>query len=187
MRRRGFGSLFRRQPQPQTEQPGISPALQRAHQMLALGDYARAATTFEQLGHAAEMRAGPRAPFLFLQAGRARILQGQISAGMAHFKYGLELLAKAGRYNQLYRAGQRLMQELKLRGLEKEASEIGALIGASVPAIADMPTERGPDTATVILPTHCAACGGPIRSTEVEWLDARTAECPYCGSPVRAQ
>jgi endogenous inhibitor of DNA gyrase (YacG/DUF329 family) len=36
-----------------------------------------------------------------------------------------------------------------------------------------------------ILPTHCPACGGTVRPDEVEWLDEITAECAYCGSPVR--
>jgi predicted RNA-binding Zn-ribbon protein involved in translation (DUF1610 family) len=49
-----------------------------------------------------------------------------------------------------------------------------------------MPTERGPDMAKILLPSHCESCGGPIHSPEVEWLNAHTAECPYCGSPIRA-
>lgn len=180
--RRNFGALFRHSPA-----PAISPALRRAHEMMCMGEYARAAVTFEQLAHAAEMRDGQRAPYLFFQAGRARMLNNQPATAMPHLKHGLELLIARERYNQLYKAGQRIVQELKMRGLEPEAREVAALIGARVPAIADMPTERGPDTTTVILPAHCGSCGGPIRSPEVEWLDARTAECPYCGSPVQAQ
>lgn len=179
--RPGLGALFQR-----SAVPMISPALRRAHEMMSMGEYAQAAMTFEQLAHAAEMRDGPRAPYLYFQAGRARMLNNQPAAALPHLKHGLELLINSGRYNQLYKAGQRITQELKLRGLEREAREIADLVGASVPALADMPTERGPDVAKVLLPTHCESCGGPIRSTEVEWLDARTAECPYCGSPVRA-
>lgn len=180
--RRYFGALFRQSPA-----PAISPALRRAHEMMSMGEYARAAVTFEQLAHTAEMRDGPRAPYLFFQAGRARMLNNQPAAAMPHLKRGLELLAASGRYNQLYKAGQRIAQELTLHGLERESREVTALIGASVPAIADMPTERGPDTTNIILPSHCEACGGPIRSPEVEWLDTHVAECPYCGSPVRAR
>lgn len=179
--RLSFGALIQ-QPAAQA----ISPALLRAHEMMGMGEYTRAATAFEQLAHTAETRDGQRAPFLYFQAGRARLLNNQPAAALPHLKHGLELLIETRRYSQLYKAGQRIVQELKLRGLEREAREIAALIGASVPAIADMPTERGPDTAAVILPSLCVSCGGPIRSSEVEWLDARTAECPYCGSPVQA-
>lgn len=179
--RRRFGTFFQ---QPVSQ--AISPALQRAHEMMSMGEYARAAMSFEQLGHTAEMRERQRAPFLFFQAGRARILLNQPAPAMSHFRHGLDLLIQAKRYNQLYRAGQRIAQELRLRGLEKESREIAALVGASIPAIAELPTERGPDMTAVVLPTYCDSCGGPIRSPEVEWLDAHTAECPYCGNPIRA-
>jgi hypothetical protein len=36
------------------------------------------------------------------------------------------------------------------------------------------------------LPTKCAACGGPLRSNEVTWSDAVTAECPFCGAGIKA-
>lgn len=179
MMRQALGRLFQGTASP-------FPALRRAHEMMRLGEYAQAAMTFEQLAYAAEAPNGLRAPHLHLQAGRARLLNNQPAAALPHFKRGLELLIENGRYNQVYRAGQRIVQELKLRGLEREAREIAALVGTSIPAIADMPTERGPDVAAVLLPTHCESCGGPVRATEVEWLDSRTAECPYCGSPVRA-
>lgn len=179
--RRSFDRLFQ---QPISQD--TSPALRRAHEMMSMGEYARAAVAFEQLAHASEARDGQRAPYLLFQAGRARMLNNQPAAAMPHLKHGLELLIASGRYNQLYKAGHRIAQELKLRGLEREAREVAALVGSSVPAIADMPTERGPDMARVILPSHCESCGGPIRSPEVEWLDARSAECPYCGGAVQA-
>jgi hypothetical protein len=162
-------------------------ALQRAHELMSIGDYAAAALNFEQLASAAETHQGPRAPFLYLQAGRARIMQGYVAVGMPHLKRGLLLLAESGRYNQLYRAGQRIIQELKFRGMDKESRDISIIVGSNIPALADMPTERGPDMASVILPSHCSTCGGPIRSSEVEWVDKTTAECPFCGSPVRAE
>ncbi|PWH13144.1 MAG: hypothetical protein DDG60_10660 [Anaerolineae bacterium] len=179
--RRSFGMLFQR-----STTLTASPALRRAHEMMNMGDYAQAAMTFEQLAHTAEMRDGPRAPYLHLQAGRARMLNSQPAVALPHFKRGLELLIADGRYTQVYKVGQRIVQELKLRGLEREAREIAALVGGNTPATADLPTERGPDMATVVLPTHCEACGGPIRPSEVEWLDMHTAECSYCGSPIRA-
>lgn len=179
--RQSFGTIFQ-----QPASPVISPALRRAHEMMSMGEYTHAAMAFEQLAHAAEMQDGQRAPHLLFQAGRARMLNNQPVAAMPLLKRGLELLVASGRYTQLYKVGHRIAQELKLRGMEREAREVAVLVGASVPAIADMPTERGPDMAKILLPSHCESCGGPIRSPEVEWLDAHTAECPYCGSPVRA-
>jgi hypothetical protein len=179
--RRGFG--FRRPLNANT-----NPALQRAHELMERGNYAEAATAFETLAQAAEKRGGPRAPFFYLQAGNARILLKQDAVGMDHLRHGLELLAASGRFHQFYRSGMRIVNELKARRMEKEAQEISRLVHRHTPAIAESPTQRGPDPSrTMLLPTHCPSCGGPIRSDEADWIDASTAECPFCGSPVRAE
>lgn len=34
------------------------------------------------------------------------------------------------------------------------------------------------------LPGRCPQCGAPLRSDQVEWVDAQSAECPYCGGVV---
>jgi hypothetical protein len=181
MHRRGFG--FRRL-QPNAN---IPPALQHAHELMETGNYAEAAAAFEKLAFAAEERSGPRAPFLFLQAGHARLQLKQEIVGMGHLRHGLELFATTGRYHQLYRAGMRVTNELKARGMEKEAQEISRLVHRHTPAIAESPTQRGPDPSRVVLPTHCPACGGPVRSDEVEWIDPVTAECSFCGGSIRTE
>lgn len=181
MQRRGFG--FRRPP----ANPNIPPALQRAHEQMELGNYAEAAAAFEQLAQGAENRHGPRAPFLFMQAGRARLLHKETAQGMKHFRHGLELFAQSGRYHQLYRASAYAIRDLKARGLEKEAAEIASLVQGNIPAISESPTQRGPDPARINLPSHCPFCGGPLRSDEVEWIDTATAECTFCGSPVHSE
>jgi hypothetical protein len=106
---------------------------------------------------------------------------------MEHLRHALELFAATGHYHQLYRAGGRIIRELKALGLDKEAQEITGLVQTNIPAISETPTQRGPDPAKVALPTHCHSCGGPVRSDEVDWIDANTAECSFCGSPIRAE
>jgi hypothetical protein len=187
MNRRGFGHIFGRLfRRASGANPQISPALQRANRLMAAGDYPGAAADFEELARRAESRDGTHAPFFYLQAGRARLLTGEYARAVTHFKHGLTLLANARRYNQLYRAGTRIIQELKARALEKEAREISGLIHGHTPAIAEMETQRLPKEKP-LLPTHCPACGAPIRSDEAEWVDEGTVECPFCGSPVRAR
>ncbi len=166
--------------------PPVSPALRRAHQLFAAGQYSEAAAAFEELARRAEQRDGPRAPLFYIQAGRARILVGEIPLGMGHVKNGLSQLAGQGRFGQFYKAGQRISQELKSRGYLKESKEIAALLGANMPAIAELPTERQPDITRLTLPTNCPSCGGPLRPDELEWYDDRSAECSYCGNPVNA-
>ncbi len=162
----------------------VPPLLQRANEWMASGEYEQAAEAFESLAEAAQARGGPRAAVFFLQAGRARILEGKTETGLAHVKRGLSLLAGRADWAALHHAGKRALAELNERGLGKEAAEIEAWLEATLPAgramFAEHTARQKPQ-----LPTHCPSCGAALRPDEVEWLDESTAECAYCGSPVR--
>lgn len=181
--RRGFRRGARR-----NFAPDVPPLLQRANKLMAIGDYLGAATAFEQLGRAAEGRDGPRAPFLHLQAGRARILANQNTVGVQSFKHAFGLLAQRRQFSRLHQTGVRVVSELIEHGLTTEAAEVDAWVKALIPlksAGTSMPSEA--PAKKPILPTHCPACGAPVRTDEVEWLDDVTAECVFCGSPVRQE
>src|SRR5512137_1027326 len=85
--------------------PQIPPALQRANQMMAAGNYAAAAEIFEQFSRGAVNRDGPRAPWFLFQAGRARLLAGQVDMGVMHIREGLSLFAERGQWGDLQRTG----------------------------------------------------------------------------------
>jgi hypothetical protein len=159
----------------------VPPVLQEANFVFDKGEYGRAGELFEKIAETAAARGGPRAPLFYLQAGRARILAGQTSLGMPSLRRGLELLAERGQFPKLHQAGQRVISELRERGLQKEASEIETWLKKVLPSAPsfDAPTKRP------VLPTHCPSCGAGVRLDEVEWLDEVTAECAYCGSPIR--
>jgi hypothetical protein len=182
MFRRPFGRPLRR-----IQVGSVPPALQRANQLMASGHYDEAAVIFEQFASGALARNGPRAAWFSLQAGQARLQAGQVQAGMVHIQQGLALFARRGQFQRLYHAGMRFTAELKARSLPAEAKQIEDYLKTSLPA----GFTPGPGTGTgkpkPVLPTNCPGCGGPIRSDEVEWVDDVTAECPYCGSAVRAQ
>jgi len=165
--------------------PDIPPLLERANEWMAVGDFPGAARAFEQLARAAEARGGPRAPFLYLQSGRACVLAGQVALGMEHLERGLGLFAARGQAGRAFALSQRIVQELNQRGLRKEAQQIDEYARGLLPDFAasasEAPAARPP------LPTHCPACGAPLHSDEIEWVDAVTAECAFCGSPVRAE
>ncbi len=166
--------------------PDIPPALRRANELMAAGQYAAAADIFEQFARGALQRGGPRAPQFFLQAGRCRVLAGQVPAGMTLLKQGLTIIASRGNFQNLQNAGQRAIAELNQRGLTAEAAEIESLLKGAIPASFAAGPVAGPAKPR-LLPTSCPGCGGPIRSDEVEWVDEATAECPFCGSAVRAE
>ena len=182
MFRRSLGRPLRR-----VQVGSIPPALQRANKLMASGNYAEAAGIFEQFANGALTRNGPRAPWFFLQAGQARLLAGSVPAGMAHIQQGLNLFAARGQFQRLYHAGVRFATELKAHGMTAEAQQIEDYLKKALPAGFVPGSGASAEKPRPILPTTCPGCGGPIRSDEVEWADEVTAECPYCGSSVRAQ
>jgi len=169
----------------QATRPNAPPMLQRAHELMASGNYPAAAEAFEQLARGAEARQHPKTGQLYLQAGSARILAGQKEAGFAHLKRGLGLLA--GQPVQLHHAGNRVVSELKEQGMTAEAQEITQWLKTNSPVQPE--TRRGAPAASArkpVLPTKCPSCGGPIRAEDVDWIDEVTVECNWCGSAVRA-
>jgi hypothetical protein len=162
----------------------IPPLLRRANQLMAAGQYAEAASALEQLARAAEARGGPRAPFLHIQAGRARAMAGQPEQALEGLERGLGLLAARGQTEKLRNFGGRVVAELNQRGHATQASQLSDYLGELSPdyeaGVSSPGSPRPP-----LLPTHCPGCGAPVRPDEVEWLDTVTAECAYCGSPVR--
>ncbi|MCC6261448.1 MAG: hypothetical protein IT311_11355 [Anaerolineales bacterium] len=159
----------------------IPPLLKRANHLLNGGQFAEAGEAFEELAERAFARQGPRAPVFFLQAGRARVLNGQNEIGLAHFKRGLQLFINIGKPFRAHHAGQRIITELNRQGLASEAEQIQNFLATLLPNLPDGEAEDRPP----LLPTHCPACGAALKPDEVEWLDSVTAECAYCGSPVR--
>jgi hypothetical protein len=149
------------------------------------GNYAEATLAFYDLAKTAEDRFPERAPVLYIEAGRAAILSGDNKKGVAHFRSALTLLGTQQRFHRLYKVGGRIIEELRERGLNAEADEVASVLrnNDQAPAEREAPAPKK----RAILPTHCPSCGAAVRPDEVEWLDELTAECDYCGSPIRAE
>jgi len=156
--------------------------LVRANQLMRKGNYRQAASEFQELAKTAETDLPQRAPFLYIEAGRAAILDGNVKNGIAHLRRGLTMFGSQHRFERMYRIGNRIIAELRERGLNQEAEQIQKLLQAN------QAEDRGFEPVKVerpILPAHCPSCGGSVKPNEVEWLDEVTAECSYCGSPLR--
>lgn len=170
----------------QAVRPDVPPMLRRAHELMAAGNYAAAAEAFEKLAHAGENRQHPKTGQMYLQAGRARILAGQKPIGVQHLKMGLGTMHRMGLQGQLFHAGNRVVAELNQNGMAVEAQEISQWLQKNAPA--GMANASAPAPAKKpVLPTHCPGCGGPLRADDVDWIDDVTAECNWCGSPVRGE
>ena len=165
---------------------GIPPLLINANQSIAAGDFAGAAGDLEQLARAAEGRGGRRAPMIRIQAGRARLLAGQPDSALENIERGFGLLAARGRLRRLARLGNRMVAEFRQRGYAAESQKLADYLenlspGFGAEQASAAPAKRAP------LPTHCPGCGAPVHPDDVEWLDDVTAECAFCGSPLRQQ
>jgi len=165
--------------------PPIKPALKNANARLASGDYQLAAQSYESLFDHAELQGRPQLAYLYFQAGRARMMSGQFSVAVSYLRRGLEILSEHHRYLQLHQAAQRIKSELEQRGLVREARLISALAQSNMPASSELPTQHIGDTPSR-LPALCPACAVTIFPAELQWIDARTAGCPLCDSPVDA-
>jgi endogenous inhibitor of DNA gyrase (YacG/DUF329 family) len=152
------------------------------------GNYQGSAEVYEELARIAIARNGPRAPWLLLQAGRMRIQNRQVERGINHLQEALALFAARNQWQQVDVAGARIVSELRQKGFSAEANQVENLVKTRLPAgfirqeavKASLPSRR-------VLPVNCPGCGGPLHSNEVEWTDEITAECPFCGSAVRAE
>jgi hypothetical protein len=165
----------------------IPPILQEANVMFDKGEYFQAAKLFEQLAITAEGRDGPRAPMLLLQTGRAYMLAGKAAIGVDFLQRGLSLLGQRGQLPRLEQAGNRVVNDLSSRGFKVEAAQVAELLRTFLPGFQPAPVTNVDSKKRPILPTHCPSCGAGVKPDEVEWLDDLTAECDYCGSPIRAE
>ncbi len=179
MRRRPF-----RRPFPSRPPRRIPPALRQANTLMAAGRYAEAAQRFEKLTQGAEERHIPHAAALAQRTARAYFLAGETEKGLQWAKHGLDILARRQQWEALHRAGRRASAALRQHGDEASAQAIEAHLQSLLPADFTPPRAQ---VQTGVLPTHCPGCGAPVHPQEVEWLDSRTAACPYCGTPLRAE
>ncbi|HHS98004.1 MAG TPA: hypothetical protein ENK08_08935 [Chloroflexi bacterium] len=194
-RRRPFRP-FRFRPPGRPPLPPVAPrvrrALRRAHEALARGDAAEAAAIFHRLGEEAERRAMPlRAAVAFAEAAHAEALGDNPQKAVEDAGRAVEIAAHLGRPGRIAPAVGRVIEALRRKGYEAEAAELESRLDAALEAAG---TSRGEVAARLAaargkrrgqLPPKCEACGAPLLPDEVEWHDATTASCPYCGSPVK--
>ena len=108
----------------------------------------------------------------------ARLGDGRGS--LDHARRALHLFkqyAMAQRFGQFY---SNINRKFQARGMAAASATLQSEFGLPVE-----PAQEGA-RAEARLPGSCPKCGAPVHSDEVEWIDARSAECPYCGTVLRA-
>jgi len=158
--------------------------LNQAHMLEASGQHREAAIQLDQLtALAVEHGMADRAGNLSLQAGRAYVESGDAKNGLARVEQGLRYLIQAGREHRAENAFSAAVSALRARGMNAEANALEKAY-PNLHAASQEESEPAPHGR---LPTKCSNCGGPMHPNDIDWIDDQTAECPYCGSPVRAE
>lgn len=203
-RRRPFRRLplFRRRPAPSPPEapppprfplpPQVRRALVRANRLMEDGQFAEAADIFEQLSEKAQRRGMlVRAGDLTLQASRAHFAAGDVDAALERVREALRLFVRGGRPGRVPRVLSRTVAALRERGYDAQADQLeqeAALALEELGLSLEELEQRAPQVTAGhgSLPARCSGCGAPLAPDEVEWHDARTAECPYCGTIAKA-
>ena len=173
--------------------PAVPGALIRANQMAAHGNHAGAAWMYAILADGARERGMPvRAAHLDLQSSRAFLAAGEVSPARSRALSGLLALVSAGRSVQAARQLGRMDNDFRDHGHALEADQIQVEVSRALAGRPSAPEGSvGDDASAVVdrgqLPTRCPGCGARLLADEIEWRDATTATCVYCGSAIRAE
>ena len=196
--------MFRRRPprrppvlrRPAGHRPPLPPrarrVLARANRLAADGRFAEAAGILGRLSDEARQRGMlVRAANLALQASRAHFAAGDVDLALERAREAIRLFARGRRAGRIPPFLAQVTATLREKGydaeadqLEQEAERVLERMGLSLDQVRQQVPQVAEERGT--LPPRCSGCGAPLLADEVEWHDARTAECPYCGAAVRA-
>ena len=171
--------ILRRPPFP----PGrpIPEPVRRARKLFDEGKFEEAAEAFDELAQGAEERGMVfQAAHLTLQAARCYLKLDNLDAAYERGMQGLELFKEAGRPDVARGFAEKMVEVLREKGRAAEAEALERELKQLPPA-----PRRGVRRGE--LPGKCSQCGAPIKESEVAWVGPSSAECPYCGSVVKAE
>lgn len=188
---------------PRRPRPRPRQVLARADRLFDQGKFSEAAPIFERLAKGAAQRRMPdRAGDLYLRSARCHLEMGNAALAVERGKRALRLFGRAGRVGKIERLLPKIVDALQEKGHEDEAAalqqEVEARLAEAPPGRRPPPFDKlrtppgaRPAAARPMprrgeLPAKCPACGAPIKPDEVTWLDPDSAECPYCGSVLKA-
>lgn len=168
-------------------------ALQTAHRLLSTGHPEEAARIFNTLADGMDIRGMKiRAAMIRMQAAYAEALSNMSLQAVRSASMGLDILAVANQPMKTASSTGRVINVLRQKGHEKEAAELEAKVDALLEKAGSSRQQLMQQLAAARsqhhgeLPAKCPSCGGPLLPDEVEWHDATTASCTFCGSAVKA-
>lgn len=164
------------------------PRQAHAERLLAAGDFAEAAETFQELSRETEEEG------LLVPAGHLALRAACCHLGLEDYdqadqqaERAIRLFIQARRPRLVRQVLPRVLNALEDRGRQVQAE---ALRQEVEEAFGDLMEGQplGPAAArwAANLPGKCPNCGAPIKARDVAWAGPGAAECPYCGSVVKA-
>jgi tetratricopeptide (TPR) repeat protein len=163
----------------------------RANALMEQGRHAEAAELFVRLSEGARRRGMPvRAAHLTVRASHALLADQRPQEAIEQLDGALRVLVSQGQVHRAAQVASRATVRLREKGFETEAVQLEQQTQRLREELAlgddawEAPPSPGPGPARESLPNRCAGCGAPLVPDEVVWHQARSAECPYCGSIV---
>ena len=135
------------------------------------------------------MRNIPQAPNLFFRSSAAFMKADRLEEAKEVLIKGFSLLRNRKKWNQLKKSADFTVDKLRDNNQQDLASFVQDWISENVPV--EVRTSGAWVKAIahhshpIQLPSNCGNCGGPVNPKEVDWFDASTAVCNYCGSVIR--
>lgn len=171
--------------------PGLPRRLIRANALMEQGRHAEAAELFVRLTEGARRRGMPvRAAHLAIRASHALLADQRPQQAIEQLDGALRGLVSQGRVHGAAQVASRAAARLREEGFEAEAVQLEEQTQRLRKELDigddawEAPPSPGPGPARGWLPDRCGGCGAPLVPDEVIWHQARSAECPYCGSIV---
>ncbi len=158
----------------------------RANQMMANGQPQQAAELFMQLAREMQEAGRPRqAANMHTQAAHAWLDAGTQERALNQTSLALRLFASQGMWERARHFKVNFIAHLRRNGeesastsVEGEYNALTKTAGINPQVAARAVINRGS------LPAICPHCGALLRSDTVEWIDAVSAECGFCGGTV---
>ncbi len=181
---------FRPRPprRPPHRPPPLPPAVLEAERLMRDGQFASAAARFEGLAQKARERARPgAAAHLYLRAARCYVEVDDVERADACAERAIHLFIEARQPARVRQVLPRVLAALERHGRHADAERLRREVEEAFQGMEALPGRTPPAAQRGQLPAKCPSCGGPLKPDEVAWSDPHTAECPYCGSVVKAE
>jgi hypothetical protein len=161
-------------------------AMSRANQLLADGRPVEAAESLVQLAGRLENRGFPRrAANVRAQAARAWIQAKNQSNALDQARVALGQFLQINMPRRAAMFYLNISRSLLDNGMKDAATTMKQEFESKVKALGVIPAPA--HAVRGRLPPKCPQYGAPVRSDEVEWIDAASAACGYCGSVIQTE